>query len=209
MKKSKKLLIVIIVLILLAIIAYVFISKTKKQDIGEAEEYSISIYKEKFNINSRLCSDLSQKQVQEIASEIFYANHNIINTFYDVSKLTKKDYQMTVWFAKCKGENKTTCTKEEFEKIIQDTYNVTFTEHESLENTLEYSNGKYKLIDSEMEEYQYPIIETIEKTDSNTYKVKFALTNTHINYIHEIKYTATVKMQDGNLYIQSITEYIV
>ena len=30
-------------------------------------------------------------------------------------------------------------TKENFEQIIKDTYNVNFKEHQSLENTLEYS----------------------------------------------------------------------
>lgn len=203
MDKSKK--IFILILIALLIIGSVFLLSRKKEKVNETE-YEITTYNDSFIINVNNCADLTKDEVEEIATEIFCANHNIRRTFYSLDKLQKKDFQMAVWFAKYKLENKTKCSKADFEEVLKDIYNMSFTEHETLENTLEYKGGQYKLKDITFEKYQTPVIRNIIKVNENTYKTYFTLKNTDINYIQEIKYEATIKRNNNNLYIESIIE---
>ena len=206
MKKIVKL---IIIILIIAVVAFFFMKMKTKKNENEEEYYSIKIMNEKYDIDPIACKGLKESQVQEIVNEIFCANHNIARIFYSTTDLTNKDFQMAVWFKKYIIEDKKTCSKEEFEQTVKDIYNIDFTEHGELENTFSYSNGTYSFKNIDYEKYQVPIIENIKKIDENTYEACFALTNKNINYIHEIKYRATLKIENENLYIKSITEYIL
>ena len=112
--------------------------KNNNENNGESE-YTITSYDGNFKINKKDCANLKKDIVQKIEDKLFCVNHNAINIFKDTKELTTKDYQMTVWFSKLKLDKAKKCTSKEFEQIIKDTYNVDFKEHQSLENTLEYS----------------------------------------------------------------------
>ena len=112
--------------------------KNNNENNGESE-YTITSYDGNFKINKKDCANLKKDIVQKIEDKLFCVNHNAINIFKDTKELTTKDYQMTVWFSKLKLDKAKKCTTKEFEQIIKDTYNVDFKEHQSLENTLEYS----------------------------------------------------------------------
>lgn len=195
---------IVIIIILLVIIAII---RNREPQEKVPKDYKISSFGENFTIYSKSCAGLSKKEVQDITNKIFCANHNIEKTFYEASELDAKDLQLTVWFEKYKVEGKKSCTAKEFEETLKEIYNIDFSAHGSLENTIEYSNGKYKFLDLDYEKYQSPIIEEIEINSDNSYTVKYSLTNKDSYFIHEIKYKAILKNAGNNLYIDSITEF--
>lgn len=138
MKKKHIITISIIIIIMIIFIPIIVNKKNNNENNGESE-YTITSYDGNFKINKKDCANLKKDIVQKIEDKLFCVNHNAINIFKDTKELTTKDYQMTVWFSKLKLDKAKKCTSKEFEQIIKDTYNVDFKEHQSLENTLEYS----------------------------------------------------------------------
>lgn len=144
---KKKAIITVIIIAIIIIITTIIINNIEKaKSKSESEdEYTITSYDGTFKISTKMCADLEKEDIQKIEDKLFFANHNVVNTFKDTSEFSTKDYQMTVWFKKLKLDKEKTCTSEEFEQIIKDTYNVSFKEHQSLENTLEYSNRNIQI----------------------------------------------------------------
>lgn len=141
MKKKIILTLSIIMILMIIFISIIINNKKNNKNNNQVEnEYTIMSYDGEYKINKKNCANLEKDIVQKIEDKLFYANHNTINTFKDTKEFTIKDYQMTVWFSKLKLDKEKSCTSKEFEQIIKDTYNVEFKEHQSLENTLEYSN---------------------------------------------------------------------
>lgn len=145
MKKKIIVVISIIVILIMIMIFIPIIINNNKNNNQVENEYIIASYDGKFKINKKDCANLEKNIVQKIEDKLFYANHNVVNTFKNVKELTTKDYQMTVWFSKLKLDKAKSCTSKEFEQIIKDTYNVDFKEHQSLENTLEYSRRSIQI----------------------------------------------------------------
>lgn len=136
---KKKAVFIVVIVAILIIITMISINNNEKTKNKIEDEYTITSYDGTFKVSKKMCANLEKEDIQKIEDKLFFVNHNIVNTFKDTSEFTIKDYQMTVWFKKLKLDKKKTCTSEEFEQIIKDTYNVNFKEHQSLENTLEYS----------------------------------------------------------------------
>lgn len=65
----------------------------------------------------------------------------------------------------------------------------------------------YKLIDYNYDSYIVPTIEKIVQVDETIYNVYYTLTNTDIQYVGNIKYMATIKLQSNNFYIESNVQY--
>ena len=65
----------------------------------------------------------------------------------------------------------------------------------------------YKLIDYDYDSYIVPTIEKIVQVDETIYNVYYTLTNTDIQYVGNIKYMATIKLQSNNFYIESNVQY--
>ena len=174
MKKSTKIILIIVAIAILIILALVI---NRKTDNKQSSKYEISILNDKYEIDKNSCTDLTEDEILEIASKIFCANHNIERTFKNVSELEQKDFILTVWFEKYRIENKKTCSQQEFEQILKQIYNTNYSNHNSLENVVEYSNGKYKFLDLQYENYQIPVIENVAKTGANTYEITYTITN--------------------------------
>lgn len=139
MKKKIIVTIAIIIILMIIFIPIIINNKKNKNDNQVENEYTIMTYDGEYKINPKNCANLKKDIVQKIEDKLFYINHNTVNTFKDTKELSTKDCQMTVWFSKLKLDKEKSCTSKEFEQIIKDTYNVDFKEHQSLENTLEYS----------------------------------------------------------------------